>query len=173
MNAPDPWQGLLDEGEEILWQGRPDPRVRMDTSQPMMIFMGLFFMLFSVVWMNMASRAGGFFWMFGLIFFGIGFFNSIGVHFWKAYLRAHTHYTLTSKRGFIATDVLGRRSLKSYPIEKDTEVELTEGDSATVTFARQRKRAKRGHYYVPVGFEYIKDGREVYRHIRAIQQGQA
>lgn len=171
MSAPDPWEGLLDPGEEILWQGRPDAGVRIDTSRPMELLMGLFFMLFAVVWMNMASRAGGNFWMFGLIFFGIGFYNAIGVHLWKAHVRARTHYTLTNKRGFIATDVLGRRRLHSHAIDADSPVELTEGALSSVYFATERKRRKRGYSEIPVGFEQIADGREVYRHIRAIQQG--
>ncbi len=173
MSERDPWEGLLHEGETILWQGRPDSQPRIDFSRPMSLLMGGFFMIFSIVWMNMASRAGGFFWMFGLIFFCIGFYNSIGVHFRKAYLRAQTHYTLTSKRAFIATDVMGRKTLKSYPIEKSAEVELIDGPQATVTFAQQRKKTKKGYYSVPVSFEQIAEGREVYRLILSIQQAQA
>ena len=171
--ASDPWSGLLDPGEEILWQGRPDARPHIDFSHPMMMVMGAFFMVFSLVWMNMASRAPGHFWMFGLIFFGIGFYNFIGVHFWKGFQRAHTHYTLTTKRAFIATDLLGRRTLKSYPIEQGAEIELIDGPLATVRFARVHRKGKNGGYYVPVGFERIAEGRTVYQHLRQIQQGAA
>lgn len=171
--ASDPWAGLLDPGEEILWQGRPDGRPQVDFSRPAPMLMGAFFMVFSVVWMNMASRAGGYFWMFGLIFFGIGFYNVIGVHLWTGYRRAHTHYTLTTKRAFIATDILGRRSLRSYPIDPEAEIELIDGPLATVHFARVHRKGRNGGYHVPVGFERIAEGRAVYRHLRQIQQGAA
>ncbi|MFT7595906.1 MAG: hypothetical protein ACI8R4_003239, partial [Paracoccaceae bacterium] len=116
MSVPDGWRGLLAGDEKILWQGRPEPGFRLDLSQPMSLVMGVFFMGFSLFWMKMASQAGGFFWMFGLLFFGTGFFNAIGVHVWKSYRRTKTHYTLTDKHAFIATDLFDKKRLKSYPI---------------------------------------------------------
>ncbi len=168
--TPDPWQGILEPGEEILWQGRPDTRLRFDFSQPMLLLMGVFFMGFSLFWMSMAMRGGGPFWMFGLLFFGIGFFNAIGVHFWKTYKRTGTYYTLTNKRGFIATNLMGIKTLKSHDITADTVLELAEGKFDTVTFAQDRKSGKNGSYLVPVRFEYIENGRDVFGKIRNIQQ---
>jgi len=170
MSAPSGWEGILDDDEEIRWQGQPDGVIRMDLSQPMGIGMGLFFMGFSIVWMNLASRAGGVFWMFGLLFFGIGFYNAIGVHFWKTYLRRTTHYTLTNKRAFIATQPLGKRVLKSYPIAKDTSIELQDGTPATIIFARETHRGNKSSYKTNIGFERISDGQKVYGLLRDIQK---
>lgn len=173
MSDQDPWAGLLDPDEVILWQGHPKPGLTFDFSQPMLIVMGLFFMGFSIFWMQTAAQAGGYFWTFGLIFFGIGFFNAIGVHFWKAYLRSKTHYTLTTKRGFVATNALGRRRLKSYPIQPDTQLELIDGPYASVVFATTRRRGKNGWYEVPITFERLEDGRDVLGLIRDVQKAMA
>ncbi len=170
MNTPSGWDGILDEDEEIRWQGQPDSAIRPDLSQPMSIGMGVFFMGFSIFWMNMASRAGGGFWMFGLLFFGIGFYNAIGVHFWKAYLRRTTHYTLTNKRALIGTQPFGKRVLKSYPIARDTPIELQDGNPATIVFAREIHRGKKSSYKTNIGFERIDDGQKVYGLLRDIQK---
>ncbi|MEM8578578.1 MAG: aspartate carbamoyltransferase catalytic subunit, partial [Pseudomonadota bacterium] len=94
----DPWDGLLDPDERILWQGRPDPAIKLEWGHPLGAFLALFVTGFSVFWMNGAAQAGGFFWMFGLLFFAIGLYMLAGVHFWKAFVRRRTHYTLTNKR---------------------------------------------------------------------------
>lgn len=172
MSESDPWAGLLDPDEKILWQGSPKPGFRLELSQPMMLVMGLFFMGFSIFWMNIASMAGGYFWMFGLLFFGIGFYNAIGVHFWKTLQRGQTHYTLTTKRGFIARNVLGQKSLVSYPVTADSDITLTEGTRSSVYFHRQVKRSKNGTYSVPVGFQDIENARQVLTLLRQVQQQQ-
>lgn len=173
MSENDPWAGLLDPDEKILWQGHPTPGVRFDLSQPMSVVIGLFFMGFSIFWMKTAAMAGGYFWMFGLLFFGIGFYNAIGVHFWKSFLRGQTHYTLTDKRGFIATNTLGRKTLASYPITAESDVTLSEGTRTSVYFHNKVKRSKNGTYTVPIGFEDIHDAREVLSLIRQVQQDRA
>ena len=53
MNAADPWDGLLDPGEEIIWQGQPAPGVQFEWDNAFMPFFFLFFTGFSVFWMVM------------------------------------------------------------------------------------------------------------------------
>ncbi len=171
---PEEWQGILDADETILWQGSPVAGVTFKAEQGVMgVLIGFFFMGFSLFWMSMASQAPGPFWMFGLIFFAIGFYNSIGCHFWHAYLRSQTFYTLTSKRAFIAKDVpLKGRTLKSYPITDTSVLEFDGGDPATINFAsEERKGTKGSRYSVDIGFERIRDGRTVMGLFRSIQTG--
>ena len=170
MSAPAGWEGLLDEDEEIRWQGQPDGAFHLDLRQPAGIGMGLFFMGFSLFWMKSASAGGGPFWMFGLIFFGIGFYYAIGVHFWKTYLRRTTHYTLTNKRAFIATAPLGKRKLNSYPITKTTPLELEGNDPPSIFFASKTRRGKNREYELKIGFEYLHDGQKVYGLMRDLQK---
>lgn len=169
----DGWDGILDDDEHILWQGRPFDGFRFDFSQPHLLAMGVVLIGFSIFWMQMAARGGGYFWTFGLLIFGIGIFNAIGIHFWKTYVRRNTYYTLTSKNAFIATNLFGRKSLKTYHIENSTDLEFFDGPTQTIVFAKVTKRGKHGSYQVPVGFEFIHDGRDVMKLLRGVQEGHA
>ena len=169
MSAPPGWEGLLDEGEEILWQGRPAARFSLNGVHPMSVLMGVFFMGFSVFWMSTAAGFGGYFWMFGLLFFGIGFWNAVGVHLWRVLLRAGTHYTLTSRRAYVASNAAGQKTLKSYPIDANTPLQFDGGDPATIWFGA-RNRTQRGLTALPAAFEQISDGRTVYALFRQVQE---
>lgn len=175
MSSPTPsgWDGLLDDGETILWQGRPDTKLSFANINIVNTLIGLFFMGFSLFWMGMAlAIAGGFgtsdftgilpfiFPLFGLPFFCIGFYNSIGHIFWDAYLRSKTHYTLTSKRAFIATDHPRKgKLLVDHDITADTRLTLKIGPPDSVFF----RDAK-------LGFKRIQDGRTVHKLMRQIQK---
>ena len=172
MNTvPSGWEGLLDEGETILWQGRPVAGLSFHGSDVMSMAMGVFFMGFSIFWMGMAANitsgfngfGGGFpklFPLFGIPFFLIGFYNAIGHVFWKAYLRSKTHYTLSSKRAFIATDhPSSGRLLRDYPIDAQTDIILKVGPPDSIWFAGKR-----------IGFARIEDARSVHKLMRQIQK---
>ncbi len=171
MTTPAGWQGILDDDENILWQGRPDGAVKWKPGNFFTLVFGLFFAGFALFWMAMAAKAGGGFWMFGLIHFAVGLGIAIGPPFLSAWRRRHTWYTLTNKRAFIATDLpfIGRK-LDSYPIDADTVLTFAAGDLASIYFAKRTKRGKNGTYTVDVGFESIADGTEVYRLLRNIQK---
>jgi len=167
------WDGLLDEGETILWQGRPVAGLSFSNINVMETLMGLFFMGFSLFWIrtaaNVTSNFGSsgvegllpvVFPLFGVPFFLIGFYNAIGHILWDAFLRSRTHYTLTSKRAFIATDHPRRgKLLEDYSIDEHTDVTLKVGPPDSVLF-RGRK----------IGFIRIEDGRAVHKLIRHIQK---
>ncbi len=171
MTTPAAWQGILDDDENILWQGRPDGAVKWKPGNFFTLIFGLFFAGFALFWMIAAAQGGGVFWMFGLIHFFIGLGIAIGPPFYNAWRRRHTWYTLTDKRAFIATDlpVIGRK-LESYPIDAGTILTYEAGEPATIHFAKKTKRGKNGTYTVDVGFERIAGGAEVYRLLRNIQK---
>lgn len=168
----DPWAGLLDEDERILWQGQPNGSTGLKASSFFKIPFALFFTGFSVFWMVMAAQSGGVFWMFGLLFFGVG----VSMLFWEVFggaiKRNSSHYTLTTKRAFIATNlpIQGKR-LKSYPINSETPLEFRDGIFPSVIFATEPRRGENGTYDIDIGFEGISDGRRVFALLRAIQRG--
>lgn len=170
MTARDPWNGILDEGESILWQGRPDGAIALRPSNLFTLLFGCVFAGFALFWMKGAMQAGGNFWAFGLLHFSVGIGIVIQALFWDAFRRRRSWYTLTDRRAFIATDipVMGR-GLKSYPITRDTTLELIDRTPPSVIFATRTKRTKNGSQEIPVGFERISEGREVYRQMRDIQ----
>lgn len=175
MNDPAGWDGILDAGENILWQGRPDGAVHFGVGNLPVVLFGLAFSAFALVWMIMASQAGGFFWMFGLLHFAVGIGLAFGAIWWDAYKRRHTWYSLTDRRAFIATDLplFGRR-LQSYPIEKDTALNYTPGSPGAIHFAHETRRSSNGrHRTVEIGFEFISEGDTVYTLMRDIQKGDA
>lgn len=171
MQAPG-WEGILDEGERILWQGRPDTRLRLKPAGLVGMAFGVSFAGFALFWMIMAAQAGGGFWMFGLLHFAIGLALALGPLIWDPFRRSRTWYTLTDRRAFIATDLpLQGKRLKSYPIDEDTLLEFTPGEPATVSFAQETRRGNNGRRHtVRIGFERIPDGERVYRLIRDIQR---
>ncbi len=164
------WDHLLAADEEIIWQGAPKAKVRLEWESPAHPFFYLFFTGFSIFWMSGASQAGGFLWTFGLLFFGVGMFNLVGIHFWKAFLRTREHYTLTNKRAFIASSAFGKK-LESYPITDTTQISLAEaGGTGDVYFAQKEKRGKNGATFVKIGFSQIEDPRKVWALMCGLQQ---
>ncbi|QYX57459.1 aspartate carbamoyltransferase catalytic subunit [Roseovarius sp. SCSIO 43702] len=167
----DPWAGILDEGETILWQGRPDATLRLGVANWAGAAFGLVFAGFALLWMALAATAGGFFWTFGLIHFTVGLGIVAGALFWPGFRRRHTWYTLTDRRAFIATDLpLQGKRLDSYRIDDDTALSLQEGDPPSLHFAHEYRRTKNGQRRVEIGFERIHDAREVMRLMHGIQR---
>jgi len=165
------WEGILDDDEQILWQDRPDGRVIWRVGNVMGLLFGLFFAGIALVWMVLAASGGGFFWMFGLIHFFVGLGVAFGSIYWNAIRRRNSWYTLTNKRAFIASQLpLAGKKLKSWPITAGTVLEFRDGDPATIYFANEIRRNGNGTRKVNIGFERIKDGREVYQKLRDVQK---
>ncbi|NIZ62649.1 aspartate carbamoyltransferase catalytic subunit [Sedimentitalea sp. CY04] len=170
MSDLDQWAGILDPDETILWQGRPDGGFALGISNVFSALFGMVFAGFAVFWMAQASQGDGQFWMFGLIHFAVGFGLVLHSLFWATFKRRHSWYTLTDRRAFIAVNIpLRGKSLKSYPINANSSLELIDGALSSVNFAEETKRTKKRSYTVPIGFERLADGREVYRLMRRIQ----
>jgi len=170
MSTTDQWAGILDRDENIIWQGRPDGGFAVKIPNILMAIFGLFFAGFALFWMAIAFKANGWFWMFGLLHFSVGLGLVLYALFWPTYKRRHSWYTLTNRRALIAAKVpLKGKSLKSYPITTNSSLELIDGELASVNFAEEIKSGKNGSYTVPIGFERLTDGREVYRLMRKIQ----
>lgn len=184
MSAPSGWDGILAEGETILWQGQPDGRFAFGLAQVFTTLFGLAFAAFALFWMVLASSAGGLFWAFGLIHFSAGLGMVIVPVFWPPIRRRRTWYTLTDRRAFIATNLpfAGRR-LRDYPIHEGTSLDHQKGwrddGLSTVIFHRtparhrptNRAGAAQGRVHsqgADIGFERIKDGDKVAALIRQI-----
>ena len=165
------WDGIFEEGEHILWQGRPDGQIAVRAGNIMGLVFGLFFAGFALFWMIMAFAAGGFFWMFGLLHFTIGVGISVGAVYGSAYKRRHTWYTLTNRNAYIAVDLpLAGKRLMTYAITPGSVLDLDDGNPASVMFATRTRRTKNGTRDVRVGFERIADGRTVYGLLRKIRK---
>ncbi|MCP4564910.1 MAG: hypothetical protein GY873_40520 [Bosea sp.] len=129
MNVLLPGKGVpapthrLDAGEQLIWWDRPDPRrYALKDFTPFKVFFLLFFVGFSIFWMHGASKSGGFFWMFGLLFFGAGLWGLAEPI--RLYLSAPSvQYFLTDRRAAI---VVGS-SVKSTSVQNLRTIELDIG----------------------------------------------
>lgn len=171
--SADEWSGILLDGEEVLWQGKPDPAFRFDQLNKSKLFSMIFAIGFAIFWMAGASQAGGYFWMFGLFILVMvlrGFYKDL---LGPTIARRSSFYTLTNKRAFIGLQLPGQsRSLESYPINEDTTVEYQPGPPGSIYFASKTVASGEDLAVASVGFEQIDDAQEVMRLIGQIQQGQ-
>lgn len=169
--TPTGWEGILDAGESIVWQGQPDGRFTFGLRDLATGLFGFIFAGFALVWMILAATAGGFFWAFGLIHFSVGAAIAVGGPIWRTYRLRHTWYTLTDRRAFVATDTLtSGRMLETYPITAETALTLAGENPASVHFASVTRRINKRDRLVPIGFERISEAREVLALMRDIQK---
>lgn len=199
-NVSEGWEGILEEGETILWQGRPNSAIHWHSLVDIKTAMGLFFCLLSGGWIvGMLASAPAetrelnddifdyviiVYFAFGALFFFSGLYMIIGRLMWDAYVRRCTWYTLSDRAAYVATMVMGKRDLKRYAKEKMIPPLLTDGDPGDVFFARDEyhyvrrsklpmnnaNRPNVESYYVPVGFRRIDNPRTVYRLVCEVQQ---
>lgn len=190
------WDGILQEGETILWQGQPAADIAwQDLLSPKTAF-GAIFTAFSLFWMGAAFfmvTAGGadgpfvLFPLFGLPFLAIGLYMVGGRVWLDAWRRARTWYTLTDRTAFVATDFLGRKTLDSYPLAEMPHITLDDGDPGSILFGRGGRSVRGSAHRIewraaeaaaePAGFREIRDARRVYAMMRdarrALRQNEA
>lgn len=167
----DAWNDILDEGEKIIWQGRPEGGIVFKPKSIMTFIFGLFFAGFAFLWMVAVASSGGFFWMFGLLHFSVGIGLSFGSIFWDVWKRRHTWYTLTDRRAFIATNRrISGKQLNSYPINADTIIDYKSGHHASINFSHEMRSGKNRDYRVDIGFQRIKNGHKIHRLMLDIQE---
>ncbi|WP_116132482.1 aspartate carbamoyltransferase catalytic subunit [Tropicimonas sp. IMCC34043] len=178
--TPNGWQDILEPGETVLWQGRPDGRIAWSRFEPRRVLFGTLFTGFAIFWVTTAAMAGAgdgamavILPLFGLPFVVIGFRLAGGDELWRAVLRRHSWYTLTDRRAFIATKMFGRRGLQSWPVTPATILDLEDGPRATIWFAERRPRPGHGKGDRRVGFVGIEDGAAVLHLMRQVQRGTA
>ena len=167
----DPWKGILEPDEKILWQGAPSGQVKneWESASSPLVFAAI--MVFPMLGMIQSGEYAGYLWVVGIFFMGFGLYGLIGVHFWKAFLRRHQFYTLTDRRAFIGKSLHGTRKLRSYPITPETEFELNDFQrSGDIYFAKDVRQGEDGPIITKIGFEQIEDPRQVLALFREVQK---
>ncbi|MEP1964839.1 hypothetical protein [Tateyamaria sp.] len=172
MNSRDEWEGLLDPDEQIIWQGKPSSRVQLEFESP-------FAVLFMMVWggiplFMVISQPSTLLLGVPTLFLGIALYFFVGQHFWAAYQRSRTFYSLSNTRAFIARAGLSGRKLDGYPITEDTVLHLDEGRKKAVWFGTSYgKQMFSNNTERPLGFERLTAPRDVYQLLRKVQRGDA
>lgn len=143
------WQGLLDEGETILWQGRPDKGIRWFDGDVTSTLMGVVMVCFALFWMFKAAQADTLMWVFGFLFLIVGARQTIAGNIVPAYIRSRSWYTLTDRRAIIATDIPVRgRRLTTVPITPQTEITLEAGSPGSILFGPPTRALRRGEAFL-------------------------
>ena len=167
------WQGILDPDEQILWQGQPDGRFRIEFDSLRESLPGLLMLAFALFWMYQAAQASVFFALFGLFFVVLGLRQLLSPVIWPAYLRSRSWYTLTDRRAFIATEVLGRKTLRDWPVDPETLLDYDGALPGTIWFSEEGARRRPFGRRRRVGFELLPDARQVHALMRKVQRRQA
>ncbi|WP_071674505.1 YdbT family protein [Nioella nitratireducens] len=175
MSGAGGWDGLLAPGEDILWQGQPRQQIEWRALISPLTAMGLIFTGFSAFWISMAAAMTQgtnapapfqFFPLFGVPFFLLGLWMLGGRVLWPAFTAGQTWYTLTNRQVFIARKVLGKRSLKRWPIRDLDRILLREGDPGSVLFRLKGSTAPTTR----LGLHRIDEARQVYDLLRNAQR---
>ncbi len=159
-------QALLRPGEQLLWCGRPDPRLWFTSADLYLIPFSVLWCGFAIFWEAGASRSGGpFFAAFGVPFIAIGLYMVAGRFFYKHYRKKQTVYGITTQRALVAA---GARSLADapWPHQPVTIRRARDGTHASVILentgvtARGLGRRSRGSSMPGnTGLEYFPGGR--------------
>ena len=125
----------LNENEHVLWSGSPCTTRKNKANVYALGFM-LFWTGFAVFWTLSASFAGGFFWMFGIVFLVIGFFNLYQLVIAPQKKFPRTVYAVTDTRAIILIPSKKGYNMTSYMFGSMPGVNLSdiEGDSGSIVF---------------------------------------
>jgi len=97
--------GYLQPGEQVLWTGRPDPRVWLTSADVFAVPFSVIFLSFAVIWERQATSVGAphAFGLVGYLFIAVGCYLLAGrpVVAWSA--RRRTRYAVTDRRALMIT----------------------------------------------------------------------
>lgn len=95
----------LHPGERIVWQGAPDPAVRLGPSDVFLLPFSVLWCSFAVFWVATAIATGApfFFRIFGTFFVAVGLFFVFGRFIVKSRRKRRTAYVLTTERALVLT----------------------------------------------------------------------
>jgi hypothetical protein len=102
----------LQQGEELLWVGQPDPSKHFSSMDRILIPFSILWAGFAILWetVNIAAGAPAFFAVFGAAFVAAGLYFTFGRFIYKAHRKRRTIYAVTNRR---VLSVVGTRSDES------------------------------------------------------------
>lgn len=179
------WDEVLDSGEALLWQGRPDPGFRFrwghvplaGVGLVLFVLAGMFLQHAAEAVQQQAENARGMV-AFGVATAGLGLWAMVGPAVVDMLRRRGTQYALTDRRALVETDFLGK-GLVAWPIGPGSPIHLRKTRPPIVYFALMRPRPGpydrlRGTRMNAGGkliaFEYIEDGEAVHDMLQRIRE---
>ncbi|MEM8797187.1 MAG: hypothetical protein AAGE61_16615 [Pseudomonadota bacterium] len=178
------WANYLEDGERILWEGRPDTRVFLfDRQEKYRHFLAGLWLLFMVFFFETTTGDAGdlivnvfssiSLWLLAFLVLVFGYFL-VGRWIIDAHERKHTVYALSNRRAFIARSAFGRRDLRDFRITEEMPVKFKNEDPASITFGPKPNIFQRNNKWgVEDGsftFRGISDPKKVLQIIEKIQK---
>ena len=179
----------LEQGERLLWSGKPLDGVRLRSQDLFLIPFSLMWGGFAIFWEYTAvtnpakgsESTGVFFALWGIPFVCIGLYFIFGRFFADAYNRSRTFYGVTNERIIILSGIFSRQ-VKSLQLRTLSDISLNQGsgDLGTITFGPSQNTMNifmpSGAWpgsarYAPPSFDLIMRPKEVYNIIRQAQKG--
>jgi hypothetical protein len=137
---PDALQAIrsrLNRGERVLWEGRPSPGLRLQTTDLYAIPFSIMWCGFAIFWEGMVLTRGGpwFFGLWGIPFVCVGLYMVVGRFFYDAYVRERTIYAVTNQRVLILRNN-GQGNTQSMLLTGLSQIDLHErpDGSGTIRF---------------------------------------
>ncbi len=174
VNKTDPMRMIkpyLQEGEEILWTGRPYTSVPCRAPLSSKIF-ALFWLGFSIFWtVSVMSLGGSMMGIFGMAFVAIGVYLLYGVTLGQKKLYASTAYAVTTKRAIIVTRGRQGMNCHEYPLEGLENISLEDviENTGTIRLVPQqvyydrKGRSRNATPDISTAFMMVDDVHKVYR----------
>lgn len=162
------WTEVLEDGEQLLWQGRPGIGVFVSTFQ--YLIMATF--LLSIT--NIYYFSGGPPEKHSLavnLFYTAYFVLIVLYVLWPLVVRRRSKYAVTNKRALIAVQKPSARTqITSYPAQDWTPLVLTDKPPSNLYFTSRETFALRAaNRHQKVGFEQISDGNDVHKIMQDVQ----
>jgi hypothetical protein len=162
MDAYMALQRYLRPGEDLLWAGRPDPRVWFAPADAFLVPFSILWCAFAIFWECgvVAGGAPGFFAVWGIPFVAAGLYMVAGRFAYKRYGKGRTVYGVTGQRALIVAP----RGFADLPLHYQpvTVRRTRDGRHASVDFGStafpgrtSAFRSRRGPtwYYANTGLE--------------------
>ncbi|NBR90013.1 MAG: hypothetical protein EBS68_08875 [Rhodobacteraceae bacterium] len=166
MSATADWSKFLTVGERLLWEGRPEPGFVLKPSTVLRLLLASFFLFNAVLWWKV-SFAVAFALLAGGVWLGEKELANL-------FLGGRRRYALTTERALVMRKrPLGGVELQGWPITEETIVTLDDRQPGHVSFGFEPVAMKRNRQVRAVGFDRIRNPREVYELIRQLQRGEA
>ena len=173
LSPEEQWAGILRPGEEILWQGQPDPGIYVDRSRRKSFrFSVLFAVVTAIIFIPAMSSGEPVVFLFALGFGGLSAILVATDTYFPAWRRRYTFYTLTNQRAILGTHMPEREpELKFFEIDPGKDYAFEPGPLGSIIFDHEHQGTKindRKQYYT-AGFLSFDQAEEVWSLVQQLQ----